>query len=65
MSIGKGHTFGSQLVQMRRRNLAFRIVGFDVSVAHVVGQNKDNVRLGSDKLRNQEEGEETKKPTLN
>ncbi len=45
MSIGEGQATDSQLIQVRRRDLAFRVVGLEVAISHVVGENEHNVRL--------------------
>lgn len=57
MSVGKGHTFLGQPVQMGGGNLGFWVEGLNVPVAHVVGQNENDVRpvIGAQETRDDEE----------
>ena len=46
VSVGEAHPFGGEFVQMRRRDLATgRVVGADVAVTEVVGEDHEDVRL--------------------
>ena len=45
MGVGEGQATGGQFVQVRRGDLAFRVVGLEVAIAHGVGQNEHNIRL--------------------
>ncbi len=40
------HLLCCQPVEIRCRDLAVGIVGLDIAIAHVIGENKSNVRLG-------------------
>jgi len=57
MSIGKGHPLLGEAVQMGGGNLGFWVEGLNVPVAHVVGQNENDVRpvIGAQETRDDEE----------
>lgn len=57
MSIAKGHPLLGQPVQVRGGNLGFWVEGLNVTIAHVVGENEDDVRsvVGMQETRDDEE----------
>jgi hypothetical protein len=44
MRIEEAHARMREPVQVWRRNLACRIVGFDIAITHVIGQDENEVR---------------------
>jgi hypothetical protein len=58
MGIGEHHALVRQFIEMRRWDLRVRIVGADVTVAHVVDQDYENVGLFSGQRNGRQSGRE-------
>ena len=56
MRVGKFHSVGCELIDVGRGDFGFGIVASGISVAHVIGENDDDVGFFS-----RESGAETKK----
>ena len=46
ISVRKGHTARGQLIEVRRRDFALRVIGLEITVTKVIGKDKYDVRFG-------------------